>query len=39
MMNVFDLKQIEQFSGFENGGSYVFGYEQGSFKRIQELHD
>ena len=39
MMNVFDLNRIEQFSGFENGGSYVFGYEEGVFKRIQVLND
>jgi ABC-type branched-subunit amino acid transport system substrate-binding protein len=39
MMNVFDLKRIEPNSGFENGGSYVFGYENGSFTRIQILHD
>ena len=39
MMNVFDLKRIEQNSGFENGGSYVFGYEDENFTRIQVLHD
>ena len=39
MMNVFDLNRIEQYSGFENGGSYVFGYEEGVFKRIQVLND
>jgi hypothetical protein len=38
-MNVFDLNRIEQYSGFENEGSYVFGYEEGSFKRIQVLND
>ena len=39
MMNVFDLKRIEQNSGFENGGSYVFGYEDENITRIQVLHD
>jgi hypothetical protein len=39
MMNVFNLHRIEQNSGFENSGSYVFGYEEGGVKRIQVLND
>ena len=39
MMNIFNLKRIEQNSGFENGGSYVFGYENQNFTRIQVLND
>ena len=39
MMNIFNLKRIEQNSGFENGGSYIFGYENQNFTRIQVLND